>query len=211
MPKVAQDHWQGIYQSKQENEVSWYQNRPDLSLSFIERYCPDKTASIIDVGGGASRLIDYLIGMGYQQLSVLDISQNALNHSQQRLQSILPQHQAEINWTVADITRATFSTSFDLWHDRAVFHFLTEPESRQSYIANLKASLQVGGYLVIATFAIGGPEKCSGLDIVQYDADKLQEALGDDFELVSQQTENHHTPFNSEQAFNYFVFRYFTH
>lgn len=211
MPKVAQDHWQDIYQSKQENEVSWYQNRPDLSLSFIERYCPDKTASIIDVGGGASRLIDYLIGMGYQQLSVLDISQNALNHSQQRLQSILPQHQAEINWMVADITRATFSTSFDLWHDRAVFHFLTDPESRQSYIAKLKASLQVGGYLVIATFAIGGPEKCSGLDIVQYDADKLQKALGDDFELVSQQTENHHTPFNSEQAFNYFVFRYFAH
>jgi len=208
MTQIAKDHWQKIYQSKQASEVSWYQKTPEVSLQFINNYCDDKQKFIVDAGGGASTLVDHLVHAGYQNIVVLDLSASALQQSQQRIQVAQPNHSSTIEWIDADITQSQLPHKFDIWHDRAVFHFLTDTVSRQSYIQNLKKSLHPGGYLVMATFALDGPKKCSGLEIVQYDADKLQQELGSSFTLLTQQKENHRTPFETAQSFNYFVFRY---
>jgi ubiquinone/menaquinone biosynthesis C-methylase UbiE len=195
-------HWEQVYTTKSPLEVSWYQTEPRLSLELISHTGLPPDSSIIDIGGGASLLVDSLMAKGYSQLAVLDISSSALTHAKHRLG---PQSDA-IEWIEADITHFTPAHPFDLWHDRAVFHFLTEASDRQKYITTLKRSLRPGGHLIIATFAIGGPEKCSGLPIVQYDADKITRELGADFQLVEEMAEAHITPSQLTQKFTYFRF-----
>jgi len=194
------DHWENIYQNKSPLEVSWYQQEPTLSLGLIDHCRLDKDQPIIDVGGGASVLVDRLLTRGFNNLSVLDISAQALLVTQQRL----GQQADRVNWIVTDITEFQPEQHFSLWHDRAVFHFLTDPADRASYIAALHGGLKPGAHLILAAFAIGGPTKCSGLDIVQYDSDKLCKTLGDDFELLETASEIHLTPAGGEQAFQYY-------
>jgi SAM-dependent methyltransferase len=193
-------HWEQIYRDKSPLEVSWYQSEPRLSLELITNTELPTDAAIIDIGGGTSTLIDHLIQQGYRNLAVLDISNNALTHARSRL----GKKADAIEWYESDITKFTPPHPFDLWHDRAVFHFLTEATDRRNYIKSLNQSLKSGGHLIIATFAIGGPTKCSGLDIVQYDGDKLLNELGGGFELVEERTETHRTPTNVDQKFIFF-------
>ena len=195
-------HWQKIYQDKSAQDVSWYQQTPAQSLSLIRNTQIDHDAPIIDVGGGASLLVDHLHKAGFGRLAVLDISANALASARQRLGDAA----TGIEWFETDITTFSAPHPFSLWHDRAVFHFLTDAADRQRYVAALKNTLPSGGHVIIAAFAIGGPEKCSGLDIVQYDAKKLCGELGADFALQEQTEEVHITPAGGEQQFGYFRF-----
>ena len=198
------EHWDHVYQDKSALEVSWYQQKPALSLGMIKHTEVAKTSAIIDIGGGASTLVDCLLSDGFTNISVLDISANALRQAQQRLGSKAD----NIHWLVTDITSFIAAAKFDLWHDRAVFHFLTENADRLAYVSVLKRSLQPGGHVIMAAFAIGGPVKCSGLDIVQYDANKLCNELGAEFKLVEEASEIHLTPAGKEQKFGYFRFIY---
>ena len=195
-------HWQNVYQDKSSLDVSWYQKEPSLSLELIHSTQVARDEAIIDVGGGASVLVDHLCNERYTNLAVLDISENALASAKKRLGDLAK----SVEWIGSDITQFNASHQFSLWHDRAVFHFLTDQSDRKSYVKAIKRALRPGGHLIIAAFAIGGPEKCSGLDIVQYDADKLIAELGEDFELVEERDETHITPANKEQKFMYFRF-----
>jgi len=195
-------HWENIYQDKSALDVSWYQKEPTISLGLIRNTLLASDEPIIDVGGGASVLVDYLIKVGYTNIAVLDISENALACAKNRLGN----HAQEVEWYESDITQFEAPHQFSLWHDRAVFHFLTTDSDRKNYIKVLKNSLRPGGHLIIAAFAIGGPTKCSGLDIVQYDGLKLKAELGKDFELLEEISEVHITPTNKEQKFMYFLF-----
>jgi ubiquinone/menaquinone biosynthesis C-methylase UbiE len=195
-------HWQNVYQDKSSLDVSWYQKEPSLSLELIHSTQVARDEAIIDVGGGASVLVDHLCKERYTNLAVLDISENALASAKKRLGDLAK----SVEWIESDITQFDAPHQFSLWHDRAVFHFLTDQSDRKSYVKAIKRALRPGGHLIIAAFAIGGPEKCSGLDIVQYDADKLIAELGEDFELVEERDETHITPANKEQKFMYFRF-----
>jgi 2-polyprenyl-3-methyl-5-hydroxy-6-metoxy-1,4-benzoquinol methylase len=195
-------HWEQIYSEKTPDQVSWYQKTPEISLQLIKQTGIDKDAAIIDIGGGSSTLVDCLLDNGYTNISVLDISRTALEYAQQRL----AQKAVQVTWLVSDITEYHSSSSYDIWHDRAVFHFLTDAEDRKRYITVLKHSLKPNGHVIIAAFAIGGPKQCSGLDIVQYDARKLMMELGEEFELIDQVGEIHRTPTNHEQKYGYFLF-----
>jgi SAM-dependent methyltransferase len=195
-------HWRNIYQEKSPLDVSWYQKEPTLSLELIRSTQVSSYEAIIDVGGGASVLVDRLCKEGFTNLAVLDISENALASAKKRLGD----PGKSIDWIEADITQFDAPHQFSLWHDRAVFHFLTDQFDRKSYVKTLKHALRSGGHLIIATFAIGGPEKCSGLEIVQYDSEKLIAELGEDFEWVEERNEVHITPANKEQKFTYFRF-----
>jgi ubiquinone/menaquinone biosynthesis C-methylase UbiE len=195
-------HWQNVYQEKSPLDVSWYQKEPKLSLELIHRTGVSDDEPIIDVGGGASVLVDFLCKDGFTNLSVLDISGNALADARQRLGGSAK----NIKWIESDIIEFNSSHKFTLWHDRAVFHFLTEESDRRKYVSTLTQALKVGGHLIIAAFAIGGPNKCSGLEIVQYDASKLKAELGEEFELLEERNEIHITPANKEQMFMYFLF-----
>jgi len=196
------EHWQNIYQDKSVTDVSWYQKEPSLSMALIQRCGLQQDDAIIDVGGGASVLVDFLKQAGFTRLTVLDISANALNSAKQRLGL----QAKDISWIETDIMEFRPPHPYALWHDRAVFHFLLDASDRKKYATVLKQSLIPGGHVIIAAFDIGGPEKCSGLDIVQYDAEKLQAELGDDFKLFEQESELHITPANKEQKFMYFHF-----
>lgn len=198
--KDAKSHWENIYSDKSPLEVSWYQKEPTLSLKLISDMQLEQDAPIIDVGGGSSVLVDRLYEAGYTRLAVLDISSKALGYAKARFGSNADQ----IDWYEEDVTRFKPPHQFSLWHDRAVFHFLTEKSDRLDYLAVLQRTLVHGGHLIIAAFAIGGPSKCSGLDIVQYDAETLRAELGSDFELLDGFGELHLTPANKEQRFNYF-------
>lgn len=196
-------HWEQVYTNKSPLEVSWFQNEPSLSLQLINESGIKKDAAIIDIGGGASRLVDHLLEQGYQNMAVLDLSSSAIQHARLRLGD----RQSQVEWFIEDVTGFNPPRKFDLWHDRAVFHFLTDAADRQQYKHHLQQGLITGGHLIIATFAIGGPEKCSGLDIVQYDANKISAELGDDYQLVDVHYELHITPAEKEQKFNYFHFK----
>ena len=196
-------HWQHIYNEKTPLDVSWYQEEPALSLELIHRTGVLKEEPIIDVGGGASVLVDYLCKEGFTNLAVLDISGNALFSAKNRLGDSA----GRIAWYEADVTEFIPPHQFSLWHDRAVFHFLTDKPDREKYVEVLNLALRPGGHLIIAAFAIGGPEKCSGLEIVQYDSTKLREELGEGFELVEERNEVHITPANKKQEFVYFRFK----
>jgi len=193
-------HWENVYGDKSPLEVSWYQQEPALSLRLIRDTGLSHEAPLIDVGGGASLLVDCLCAEGYEHLGVLDISGRALAHARQRL----GEKANNIEWYEEDVTLFRPPHRFALWHDRAVFHFLTDAEDRRKYVDTLKCALNPGGHVIIAAFAIGGPAQCSGLDIVQYDAGKLMAELGEDFELVEEAGELHVTPANREQQFMYF-------
>lgn len=195
-------HWENIYQEKSPLDVSWYQKEPSLSLQLIRSTQVASDEPIIDVGGGASVLVDYLHKEGYTNLAVLDISVKALTCAKKRLGKFAQ----NIEWYESDITKFDAPHQFSIWHDRAVFHFLVDKSDRMNYIKALKHALRPGGHLIIAAFAIGGPEKCSGLDIVQYDSEKLVAELGDDFKLLEVRSEVHITPANKEQKFVYFRF-----
>lgn len=195
-------HWDEVYSNKSPLEVSWYQKEPALSLQLIENTGISTDAAIIDIGGGASILIDHLNERGYQHLAVLDISGNALAYAKKRLASAAD----HIEWFESDITVFQSPHQFDLWHDRAVFHFLTTATDRERYVETLQRTLKPGGHLIMAAFAIGGPSKCSGLDIVQYDAEKLLTELGSDFTLLEENSEIHVTPTEKAQQFAYFRF-----
>jgi trans-aconitate methyltransferase len=195
-------HWEAIYKDKSPLEVSWRQERPTLSLALIAKYLGQKDEPIIDVGGGASTLVDYLLHAGYENITVLDLSANALEYAKQRL----GEKAAAVHWQEADVTHFVSAQKFALWHDRAVFHFLTQSQDREKYQQTLLSSIQPGGIAIIAAFAPGGPTQCSGLDIVQYDGDKLQAVLGEAFQLLAEEHETHITPAGKEQAFGYHVF-----
>lgn len=197
------EHWEKVHGARPADEVSWYQERPVLSLELIEKAGLSREESVIDIGGGASRLVDYLLDWGYRDLTVLDLSSRALKRSRKRL----GRRANEVCWIESDITRFEPSRKYDLWHDRAAFHFLTHSDDRQRYREVLLRSLAHGGHLILATFAPGGPQKCSGLDIVQYDAVKLQKELGPEFILKEQQQERHRTPAGREQLFGFYRFQ----
>ncbi len=197
-------HWEGVYRDKSPLNVSWYQREPSQSLDLIGRSVANTTAAIIDVGGGASLLVDRLLDLGYQHVSVLDISARALAHARARL----AERADQVEWIESDITLFRPAHRYALWHDRAVFHFLTDANDRMAYVDTLRRSLLSGGHAIIAAFAIGGPTQCSGLDIVQYDAAKLMRELGAGFELLEERSELHITPAGKEQKFSYFRCRY---
>lgn len=195
-------HWENVYGNKSPLDVSWFQKQPVLSLQLIRNTQLVLDAPIIDIGGGASTLVEHLYDEGYINIGVLDISDNALTCAQSRLGD----KASNIEWYAEDITLFKPAHQFSLWHDRAVFHFLTDKSDRSKYINILKQALEPNGHLIIAAFAIGGPTKCSGLDIVQYDAEKLKAELGKGFKLLEEVNEIHITPANKEQKFMYFRF-----
>ncbi|MCW9047283.1 MAG: class I SAM-dependent methyltransferase [Gammaproteobacteria bacterium] len=194
------EHWENVYKGKSFDDVSWYQKEPLLSLDLINRSKLTADEAILDVGGGASVLIDKLQEKGFINLAVLDISNNALLSAKNRLGD----KAEKINWYEADITQFNSPQPFALWHDRAVFHFLTDKRDREKYVEVLKNTLKAGGHLIIAAFSVGGPEKCSGLDIVQYDEVRMSAALGKGFSLLESRSETHVTPTDKEQRFTYF-------
>jgi SAM-dependent methyltransferase len=196
----AAAHWDSAYRTKSPELVSWFQARPKRSLAMIRAAQLDVDAPIIDVGGGASVLVDYLLMEGYRDLTVLDVSEAALGASQRRLGSAA----ARVHWMVTDVRAFRPRRHYALWHDRALFHFLTEPGDQTRYADLVRRSLRPGGSLVIATFAVGGPRRCSGLEIVQYDAEKLSGILGADFILQEQTNEAHMTPAGGRQLFAWF-------
>ncbi len=194
------DHWENVYRNKNFDAVSWYAPHLGESLRLIEQLCPDKTAAIVDVGGGESTLVDDLLHRHYLDLSVLDISAAAIDFTKRRL-GVKAQ---QVNWLVGDITRYNFGDKkFDLWHDRAVFHFLTDPAARQAYVDLVRGSVKPGGYVLMATFGPNGPLQCSGLDVVRYDDAKLHHEFGEGFQLMGSELSDHHTPMGTEQQFLY--------
>lgn len=197
-------HWESIYQTKKPDSVSWYQSSLHLSLELIRRTGLKKDAALIDVGGGASTLVDDLLTLEYSNITVLDISTQALDYSKARLGP----RAKSVQWIVGDITSVDPSQlSFDLFHDRAVFHFLVEEDDRKKYCNVLEASVRPSGFVIIATFGPNGPMKCSGLDIVRYEPDSLQQTIGSAFRLVTSQVEHHTTPSHATQEFIYCLFQ----
>jgi ubiquinone/menaquinone biosynthesis C-methylase UbiE len=198
-----QAHWQNVYATKAENEVSWFQESPAISLELIRAAGAPPRTSVIDVGGGASRLADALIEDGYEDVTVLDVSEAALSTAQSRLGP----RAARVSWLVADATTWEPSRLYDVWHDRAAFHFLTESADRSAYVERLRRAVLEGGTAIIGTFAMDGPERCSGLRIVRYDAKSLGETLGNSFALVRTSRHDHITPMGGTQRFQFSVFR----
>lgn len=196
-------HWEDVYSKKQPSEVSWHQARPDFSLRLMAAAKLDKAAPIIDVGGGASTLVDCLLDDGYQNLSVLDISKQALLHAKSRLGS----RAKEIKWLESDVTQFQPTQTYQFWHDRAVFHFLTDAEDRKKYLQVLAASLDSKAYVMLATFALDGHEKCSGLPVQRYSAQTLQQTLGNAYQLILTDQETHLTPGGNPQRFTYYLFK----
>lgn len=194
------EHWEHVYCTRQAAEVSWYRPHLERSLAFIEAGAPDRDARILDVGGGASTLVDDLLGHGYRHLSVLDLSKAALRTARDRLGASADQ----VTWLHDDVrTLALDAQSVDVWHDRAVFHFLTDEADRAAYVRQVVRALKPHGHLVIATFAPNGPTRCSGLPIVRYDAPGLQQVFGEAFRLETHVDEEHATPGGSVQSFVY--------
>lgn len=196
------EHWENIHATKPRSEVSWYELDPQVSFNLIESVSTQRQ-SVIDVGGGQSFLVDKLLDAGYERVAVLDISMATLQASKSRLGD----RASKVDWIQADVTQAPDLGLFYVWHDRAVFHFLTEEADRQAYVDRLWHTLPVGGHFVVGTFAVGGPEKCSGLEIRQYDAVRMQETLGSPFQLVHDQHYEHLTPSGKSQKFFFGVFR----
>ena len=196
----TKNHWEHIYETKAPTQVSWYQEHAQYSLQFIQNAGVQKTDHIIDIGGGASTLVDDLVAEGFQHISILDVSGTALQLARQRLGA----RAGVVNWIEADITQVELpEQAYDLWHDRAVFHFLTQPADRQHYIENVRQAVRKGGHVIIATFAPDGPDHCSGLEVIRYSPERLHHEFGAGFELKESTRETHHTPFGTEQKFIY--------
>jgi 2-polyprenyl-3-methyl-5-hydroxy-6-metoxy-1,4-benzoquinol methylase len=195
------NHWETVYETKNPNEVSWTQEVPKTSLDFIFSFGVKKDAKIIDIGGGDSKLVDYLLKEGFENITVLDISEKALEKAKNRLGD----QAKKVNWVISDITEFEPNTTFDIWHDRATFHFLTTAEQVTKYMDTARKS--VSGYITIGTFSENGPTKCSGLEIKQYSEQTLTNELKNGFDKIRCVTENHTTPFNTTQNFLFCSFK----
>lgn len=195
------EHWEKVYETKQPHEVSWTQEVPKTSLDFIHSFNLPKTASIIDIGGGDSRLVDHLINEGFQNISVLDISEKAIERAKLRLGD----KASKVNWIVSDVTEFHPTTTYDCWHDRATFHFLTDPKDIDTYLATARGAVK--SYMAIGTFSDKGPKKCSMLDVHQYTEEELQDQLKNGFEKLKCVTEDHTTPFDTTQNFLFCSFK----
>lgn len=194
------EHWQSVYEKKQPDEVSWYQPHLAQSLSFIRASGLPPESRIVDVGGGASTLVDDLLDEGYRNLAVIDLAPAALEAAKVRL----GERAQAVDWIVGDVTTPLLpADSVDFWHDRAVFHFLTEEVARAAYLAQVERSLKVGGHVLVATFGVDGPDRCSGLPVARYDAAGIHAVFGDVFTKIGQATEAHETPWGSVQSFVY--------
>lgn len=196
-------HWETVHSTRGDAEVSWFQASPEPSLRMMERAEIGPSASVIDIGAGASRLVDALLERGFRSIAVLDLSAAALARTRDRLGA----RAAEVDWIVADATTWVPTARYDLWHDRAAFHFLTEEAQRTAYVERLRAALRPGGHAIIATFALDGPERCSGLPVVRYDGETLARVLGPGFERVTTVADLHRTPAGGEQRFQFSLFR----
>jgi SAM-dependent methyltransferase len=196
-------HWDNVYPTKGEKEVSWFQENPAPSLELIALAGLSEDASIIDIGGGPSRLVDALVGRNFAQVTVLDLSAAALDVAKARLGD----KGIGVKWVAADITTWEPIQTYDLWHDRAAFHFLTDPADQSAYLDRLRKAVRRGGHVVIGTFALDGPERCSGLPIVRYDAAALSAMLGTDFKLIDTRRHDHATPWGALQRFQFSTFR----
>jgi 2-polyprenyl-3-methyl-5-hydroxy-6-metoxy-1,4-benzoquinol methylase len=196
----TQEHWNSVYETKAPDQVSWFCPHLDLSLSLIERAAGDRSASIIDVGGGASTLVDDLLRRGYRNVTVLDVAQTAIDIAKDRLGEL----SRSVSWLCADITQITLPLqTYDVWHDRAVFHFLANPEERRAYVRNVMSAVRVGGHVIVSTFGPEGPERCSGLEVMRYDAESLHGEFGPRFQMLESSKELHNTPFGSVPQFLY--------
>lgn len=203
MSTPAKEHWEKIYREKRPNEVSWWQDNPRTSLEFIRSLNLPRTAQIIDIGGGDSRFVDSLLDEGFENITVLDISEQAIARAKARL----AERAQRVRWVVSDVNDFRPDRTYDIWHDRATFHFLTEEIRIGQYVSIVQQSVNPGGYLIIGTFSNDGPEKCSGLPVHQYDEQSLSSALQDGFERMRCITEDHTTPFNTKQNFLFCSFR----
>lgn len=201
MDNNIQEHWQKVYETKNSDEVSWTEEVPKTSLDFIHSFGLAKTAKIIDIGGGDSKLVDYLLDEGFENITVLDISAKALDKAKKRLGD----KAIKIKWVISDITSFEPASTFDVWHDRATFHFLTKKEQIEKYMTTARKA--VSGFLTIGTFSDKGPEKCSGLAIKQYSEEKLTAELKNGFDKLRCITENHTTPFDTKQHFLFCSFK----
>ena len=197
-------HWQTVYQTKGEHDVSWFEESPAISLKLIRATGVSTTASIIDIGGGTSRLVDALLDEGYSAVTVLDLSEKALETSKTRLGL---QSAAKAKWVAVDVTAWEPSQAYDVWHDRATFHFLTDPSERAAYVERVLRAVRFGGHVIIGTFALDGPERCSGLPVVRYDAAAISEILGPSFDLLQSRIHAHQTPTGVIQRFQFSRFR----
>jgi 2-polyprenyl-3-methyl-5-hydroxy-6-metoxy-1,4-benzoquinol methylase len=196
----AMEHWERVYATKRPDEVSWYRAHLDVSLHLIANANADPAAAIIDVGGGESTLADDLVATGYRNVTVLDLSSIAIRVAKRRL----GMDATSIKWLQGDVTTFPLEHhAYDVWHDRAVFHFLTEPRDRAAYVRQVKHAMKPGGHVIVATFGPDGPTKCSGLDVVRYDAETLHGAFGSDFQRVAHLAEAHETPWGTVQQFVY--------
>ncbi len=201
---MTRQHWENIYQTKARNAVSWFREHLDTSLDLILKSGVGPDAALIDVGCGNSTLVDDLLDNGFTDLTALDVSEKALNDIRERL----GEKANGVKWVVSDITKTNLPENcYDLWHDRAVFHFLTDADDRSKYVTLLKKSLRPGGRVIIAAFAADGPTKCSGLDIVRYTLESMQTELGNALTLTHHLKETHHTPFGTTQEFLYCYFK----
>jgi len=196
----AKEHWDTVYETKSITEVSWFQREARISLELITRVAPGLGSAIVDVGGGASTLVDGLLGRGYRNVTVLDIASAAVDAARARLGP----KSANARWVVADALAHPFPPqSVDVWHDRAVFHFLTSPADRQAYVAQVTRALRPDGHVIVATFAADGPARCSGLDVCRYGPEELHQEFGHSFELIAHLREEHVTPSGTRQWFQY--------
>ena len=200
----SREHWERIYNAKSATEVSWYQREPTCSVELIRRVARDRSGVIFDIGGGASTLVDFLLAEGYRGVTVLDLAAPALARARNRLK----ERAGLAGWVCADVLSFPLAvSSVDVWHDRAVFHFLTAPEDRRRYVANVECAVRPGGAVIVATFASDGPTKCSGLEVARYGSTELQAEFGPRFELVDGLRELHRTPSGAVQAFQYCLCR----
>ena len=193
-------HWEKVYTTKDPEAVSWYRAHLETSLALIERAAHSRSASVIDIGAGESTLVDDLLATGYENITVLDVSQTAVDVTKKRLGLLAK----KIDWIIGDITQVQLEPfAYDVWHDRAVFHFLTSAAKRSAYVGKVMKAVKPGGHVIVSTFGPEGPTKCSGLEVMRYDAESLHEEFGQRFRLVESSKELHHTPFGTTQQFLY--------
>ena len=197
------DHWESVYATKAEHQLSWFQEAPEPSLGLIELAGATRSSGIIDIGGGASRLVDCLISRDYRDVTVLDLSAAALASARSRI----GEKADRATWIAADVTAWVPARTYEVWHDRGAFHFLTGASDRIAYVARLRGALRPGGHAIIGTFAPDGPERCSGLAVSRYDANSLAAALGSGFELIDARRHQHVTPWGAMQKFQFSTFR----
>jgi 2-polyprenyl-3-methyl-5-hydroxy-6-metoxy-1,4-benzoquinol methylase len=196
------EHWENVYLTTAETRLSWYQSEHRTSLELIRAFAPEHGARIIDVGGGASVLVDRLLEFPAARIAVLDISETALRHARARL----GERAVRVNWIMADLLETDALGCFDVWHDRAMFHFLTDPNDRRKYLEVARKTVPAGGHLILATFADDGPKRCSGLEARQYNVRSMSTELGESFSFVREAKELHTTPSGKTQSFFYGVF-----